>query len=95
MAITKFTIQKWDYSKNWDVSELAIKIKKQEDADFSAGSLEFSLTEVDEGLRQWINLNFHTRSNNIFLYFNIAGATIEESFHRVCGHLCFFCLHGR
>lgn len=49
MAITKFTIQKWDYSKNWDVSELAIKIKKQEDADFSAGSLEFSLTEVDEG----------------------------------------------
>ncbi len=27
MAVTKFTIQKWDYSKNWDVSELAINTR--------------------------------------------------------------------
>lgn len=68
MAITKFTIQKWDYSQNWDVSEIAINIKKSEDADFSAGSLEFTLLEVNEGFTPWNGdiVEFQWDSNKTF-----------------------------
>lgn len=48
--ITKFTIQKYDYSKNWDVTALCKDVVDwSTDMNFSAGSLDFSLIEVDEG----------------------------------------------
>lgn len=49
MAVTYFIIGNRDFTKRWDVRDIVTDIKWTTDLSFSAGELQFTLLEVNEG----------------------------------------------